>query len=98
MLEVYNFVGTLSISCAARTRSKTRCYSLPNLHLTAKPWHRQVPTRLEALWKFLSCKFLMTSEGKSGNELKDELINANSNMVPSPSQDFSFRVPGSRRR
>jgi hypothetical protein len=79
-------------------RRDVRCYSLRNPHLTAIPLHHQVPTPLEALWKFLSCRFLMTSEGKSGNELKDELINANSNMVPSPSQDFSFGVPGSGRR
>ena len=26
-------------------------------------------------------RFLMTSEGKTGNELKEELINANSNMA-----------------
>mmetsp|Transcript_30734 Transcript_30734/g.60095 ORF Transcript_30734/g.60095 Transcript_30734/m.60095 type:complete len:363 (+) Transcript_30734:3-1091(+) len=41
----------------------------------------KVPGVLESFWRFFSCRFLMTSEGKSGSELKEELINANSNMA-----------------
>jgi len=41
----------------------------------------KVPGVFESFWRFFSCRFLMTSEGKSGSELKEELITANSNMA-----------------
>lgn len=49
----------------------------------------QVPGAFESMWLFLTCRFLMTSEGKTGNELKEELIKANSNMVLHPLTPFA---------